>query len=168
MLLFIAVFLLEILDGVVFAPGSEAPTVPQVSMLGMERFRILEVKQERPVLVCNVEFLERVDENAPGIYALRDEVADLCRNTLKLSYKMGKIQTSESQWDLPEFQTLDPHDLSCWIAFNFIQDNILKQNMLETDSVMQRLKSQRDILQQNLNYLSAASALESAFKEDSP
>ena len=141
----------------------------QIENLGMERFRILDVKQERPVLICDVEFLESgEDDDNADLQQLREQVADLSRNTLRLSYKMGKVDTSESSWDLPEFNELSPQDLSFWIAYNFMQDNFSKQAMLEINSTRQRLEEEAELLQKNLSYLSAASALEGAFSDSSP
>jgi ATP-dependent Lon protease len=139
----------------------------QIESLGMERYRILSVKQERPVLVCDVQFLEREDDDEADeeLQGLREKVADLSRDTLRLSYKMGKIDLAENQWDLPEFRELNPHDLSCWIAYNFMQDSFSKQAMLEINSTRQRLKREAELLQKNLSYLSAASALEGAFRD---
>ena len=142
----------------------------QIENLGMERFRILEVKQERPVLICDVEFMEsgEEDDDDAGLQELREQVADLSRNTLRLSYKMGKVEASESSWDLPEFNELSPQDLSYWIAYNFMQDNFSKQAMLEINSTRQRLEEEAELLQKNLSYLSAASALEGAFSDSPP
>eukprot|EP00951_Prasinocladus_malaysianus_P014256 scaffold108385_cov36-Prasinocladus_malaysianus.AAC.1 len=133
---------------------------------GLERFKIVSVKKERPVLICDVEFLEREDDTSPEMRTLRDEVADLCKNTLRLSFKVGKVDAVETQWNLPELQNLGPYDLSCWIAFNFLQDNVSKQSLLELDSTTERLEKEREWLQKNLSYLSAASALEGAFTTD--
>jgi len=131
---------------------------------GTQKFRIVEVTQERPVLQCTVEFLERdSDAEKPELVALRDEVAELCGDTVRLICKMQQIPVP----DQPELRDLDPYELSHWVAFTYERDSTSQQTLLELNSTELRLQTERDRLKANLGYLSAASALENAFKEDS-
>jgi len=138
----------------------------QIVNKGLERFKVVNVQQEKPVLICEVEFLEQTDEPASELEDLRAQVAELCRNNLKLSGRFEKSDVPASALDPPQLQTLGPHDLSFWVAFNFFPDVEAKQQLLETDSTVERLKKEQEVLQGNLNYLSAASAIRGAFKDD--
>mmetsp|Transcript_5421 Transcript_5421/g.15080 ORF Transcript_5421/g.15080 Transcript_5421/m.15080 type:complete len:308 (-) Transcript_5421:293-1216(-) len=139
----------------------------QVVCKGLQKFRINNINQERPVLICDVDFVEREDDSDSYLKELRNEVVELCRSTLDLSYRMGKINATESQLKLPEFDSLGPEDLSYWFAYSFLQDNHSKQVLLEMSSVRDRLEQERDMMKNNLSYLSAAAAVESAFKDES-
>eukprot|EP00873_Tetraselmis_striata_P007433 jgi/Tetstr1/427697/TSEL_017822.t1 len=130
---------------------------------GGQKFRILEVKQERPVLICEVELLPTdSDAEDPGMRELRDEVAALCNDTVRLICKMQQIPVPHQ----PELADLGPFELSHYVAFTYERDSAAQQTLLELDSTELRLSVERDRLKAQVSYLSAASALENAFKED--
>ena len=58
----------------------------------IQRFKVLDVVEQRPVLVCEVEFLEETDVEDDGeIKALASDVGDLFMKTLKLGLSIGML-----------------------------------------------------------------------------
>ena len=137
-----------------------------IENVGRERFRIKDVVEEKPILVCEVEYLE---DEEPGTDAygaeakeLRDEVAQLFRDVVKLSTKLKDIPDADPELLEPkELETLSSTDLSFWIASLFAGSPIQQQAILEENSSLNRLKVEKELLENTLKYLSAQSALQS-------
>ena len=137
-----------------------------IENVGRERFKIKDVVEEKPILVCEVEYLE---DEEPGTEAyekesneLRDEVAQLFRDVVKLSTKLKDIPDADPELLEPkELETLDSKDLSFWIASLFAGSPIQQQAILEENSSLNRLKVEKELLENTLKYLSAQSALQS-------
>lgn len=135
---------------------------------GMERFKILKVLTERPVLTCEVEVLDEDNDTSEEAVKLAAEVGDLFRNTIRLHVKMNNITTSEDVLEPTELLDASPRELSYWIASIFSDVRPLQQILLEEDSTIARLQRERDVLTETVKYYSAASALKSAFNAPVP
>lgn len=141
-----------------------------ITSKGVERFQILRIVQERPVLVCEVEILkDQPGEDEKLVLELADEVADLFRSALQLSYKLKNGQTrqkvKDEQLEPEELSELKACDLSFWIASMFTDSQQQQQSLLEESSVIQRLMREKEILGGTVKYLSAVSALDTAFTD---
>jgi Lon protease-like protein len=149
---------------------SEFANVPDgrlfVTSKGKERFKVLKVVAEKPILLCEVEVLKE-DEETEEAKQLSLEVADLLRNTIRLNVKMQNIETKEDQIEPEELSTLGPRDLSFWVASFFSDVKLLQQNLLEEEDTVRRLQKEKDVLTETVRYYSAASALKSAFSAES-
>lgn len=146
-------------DGASLQPGRElcvcltpgrrpAPTGRlYVTSRGEQRYRILSVVKEKPVLVCEVEFF--FDEpDAPGeddlpLPELADDVRTLFINTLKLSNK----QKGDGETELPkELESLDPTALSFWLLRIFAAHPAEQQRILDMTSCRARLLASQAVL----------------------
>lgn len=130
---------------------------------GVERFRILEVVKERPVLTCQVEILDEDENMTEEAVTLANEVAELFRNTIRLHIKMNGIKAPDDVLEPAELKDATPRELSYWIASVFSDVRPLQQRLLEEDNTLSRLKKEKDILNETVRYYSAASALKFAF-----
>jgi len=137
-----------------------------VNNKGCEKFKVLRVVKEKPVLVCEVETVPEEDEHADGIASLAKEVAQLLRDTIKLNVKMQSLDVEEERLSPKELDSLGPKELSYWVASFFQDVKLLQQNLLEEDSTLKRLKKEKDILAETVKYYSAAAALKGAFSSD--
>lgn len=133
-----------------------------VSNKGRDRFRILNIVKEKPVLLCEVEVIPETEETEETKELAR-EVAELLRNTIKLNLKMQNISVSDDQLEPQELNELGPRELSYWVASFFSDVKVLQQNLLEEDDTVRRLEKEKNVLSETVRYYSAASALKSAF-----
>lgn len=137
-----------------------------IENVGRERFKIKDVVEEKPILVCEVEYLEDEEPETASYVeeagVLRDEVAQLFRDVVKLSTKLKDIPDADPELLEPkELETLSGRDLSFWIASLFAGSPIQQQAILEENSSLNRLKVEKELLENTLKYLSAQSALQS-------
>ena len=137
-----------------------------IENVGRERFKIKDVVEEKPILVCEVEYLEDEEPETASYVeeagVLRDEVAQLFRDVVKLSTKLKYIPDADPELLEPkELETLSGRDLSFWIASLFAGSPIQQQAILEENSSLNRLKVEKELLENTLKYLSAQSALQS-------
>lgn len=137
-----------------------------IENIGRERFKIVDVVEEKPVLVCKVEYLADEDENdeesASRLESLREEVAILFRDVVKLSTKLKDFSDADKEVLEPkELETLNPRDLSFWVASLFAGSPYNQQALLEENSSLKRLTVEKELLENTLKYLSAQSALQS-------
>lgn len=128
---------------------------------GRERFRIISVVRERPIMIAEVEELPEDAADSEEVGALAKEVADLLRSTIRLNVKLNNIQASEDQLEPEELAGLGPRDLSYWIASFFGDVKGLQQKLLEESSTVERLKVEKGVLSDTVNYYSASVALRS-------
>lgn len=141
-----------------------------VTNKGCERFKVLKVVQEKPIMLCEVEQMieeEETEEASEDIRALATEVADLLRSTIKLNVKMQNITVTDDQLEPEELAELAPRELSYWVASFFSDVKLLQQNLLEENSTLKRLQKEKEVLSETVRYFSAASALKFAFSGDS-
>ena len=134
-----------------------------INTVGRERFRIENIVEERPVLVCDVEVLQEDNVATEEARELAEEVAELFRNVVKLSVKLKEAPVPPELAEPSQLTTLSPSELSFWVASLFAGNPFNQQSLLEEDSTMKRLKTEQDMLSSTLKYLSAQAALQSAF-----
>jgi len=124
-----------------------------VTSRGEQRYRILSVVKEKPVLVCEVEWF--CDEpDAPGeddlpLPELADDVRTLFINTLKLS---NKQKGDARETELPmELDSLDHTALSFWLLRIFAAHPAEQQRILDMTSCRARLLASQAVLRCVLN-----------------
>lgn len=137
-----------------------------IENIGRERFKIVDVVEEKPVLVCKVEYLsdedDTDDESVSRLESLREEVATLFKDVVKLSTKLKEFSEADQEVLEPkELETLNPRDLSFWVASLFAGSPYNQQALLEENSSLKRLTVEKELLENTLKYLSAQSALQS-------
>ncbi|GMH44451.1 hypothetical protein BSKO_12403 [Bryopsis sp. KO-2023] len=140
-----------------------------VTSRGIQRFSIVEVIEEKPVLICDVQLLEDNEEADPEqVTQLAEEVSEAYRSVLQLSWKLSnkKQEGKDDVLEPEELSLLSPSDLSFWVASLFANSEREQQELLEELSVTKRLQRELEILNGSLQYLRAKSALESVFKDD--
>lgn len=139
-----------------------------VENVGQERFRILEVVEQKPVLVCDVEYFEEDRDASADTEALGREVGELFRSLVSLSLKLrdGPALPKEVT-DPSQLNDLDPWGLSFWVASLFAGNPFQQQTLLEMPSTRERLESVKSLLENTVKYMSAQAALASAFKGSS-
>eukprot|EP00803_Ostreobium_quekettii_P006098 evm.model.scf_1560.3 EVM.evm.TU.scf_1560.3 scf_1560:28159-32634(+) len=141
-----------------------------VTSSGVQRFQIVNVVQERPVLVCEVKMLEDTPgEDEKLVLDLADEVRELFRSALQLHHKLkgtqSKTKVKKEQLEPEELSELPACDLSFWIASMFQDSRQEQQNLLEESSVLGRLTMEKEMLGGTVKYLSAMSALSTALTD---
>lgn len=137
-----------------------------VQTIGRERFKISEVVEERPILVCDVELLndaEMLNEDPEKAKELADQIGTLFREMVKLTVKLRGSTVPDEVQDPVELRTLAPRELSFWVASLFGGNPYNQQALLEEDCTMKRLKVEEELLSETLKYLSAQAAVKSAF-----
>jgi len=150
-----------------------------IDNLGRERYKILEVVEERPVLVCKIQYLdstlEEEDKKKNGDNnnnnnsdeeekELAVKAAQLFKSVVQLSIKLRDSPLPSEVADPSQLRELSPRDLSFWMASLIAGNPYQQQALLEEETTMDRLKAVVDLMESTLKYLSAQSALQSAFK----
>lgn len=136
-----------------------------VSSIGRERFRIRDVIEERPVLVCDVEPLSEDEDSSEKAVAKAGDVGDAFRNVVRLSMKLRDAEVPRELQDPVQLTELSPSALSFWVASLFAGNPYSQQAVLEEDSTMARLQQVGEVLEGSLKFLSAQSALQGAFSK---
>ncbi|CAD7695934.1 unnamed protein product [Ostreobium quekettii] len=141
-----------------------------VTSSGVQRFQVVNVVQERPVLVCEVQVLhDTPGEDEKTVLKLADEVVELFRSALQLHHKLksaqSKAEVKDEQLEPEELSELTACDLSFWIASTFQDSRREQQSLLEEPSVVGRLKLEKEMLGGTVKYLSAMSALTTALTD---
>ncbi|GLC41480.1 hypothetical protein PLESTB_001007100 [Pleodorina starrii] len=132
-----------------------------ITTKGRERFRVLSIVKERPIMIAEVEELEEDEAEGEEVVVLAKEVADLLRSTIRLNVKLNNLEASEDQLEPEELAGLGPRDLSYWIASFFGDIKVLQQSLLEEESTVKRLNREKEILSDTVRYYSATVALKS-------
>ncbi|KAL4430787.1 hypothetical protein ABPG75_006043 [Micractinium tetrahymenae] len=138
-----------------------------VNNIGRQRFKIVEVVEEKPVLICDVEYLpdaEDEEANSPEAHELAKEVSDLFRNVVSLSVKLKDSTVPDEIANPRQLAELAPRELSFWVASLFAGNPYQQQALLEEETAMGQLKAVKELLGGTVKYLSAQAALRSAFK----
>ncbi len=122
-----------------------------VNSRGGQRYRVLRVVKELPVLVCEVEWLvDEPDMMTPDddftLPELAEETRTLFVNTLRLSNK-----TKGDERDAPELPdelaALSPQELSFWLMRVFAEHPREQQLLLDMTSTRERMERARTVLQ---------------------
>jgi len=117
--------------------------------LGRERFRIQELTQSQPYLRADVEFLEESDMDTPRSLAAAQEVSALYVEYYRLALSLT------NQWQERVALPHEPQGLADFVATRIEADAGLKQQLLETTSVAERLSLERDLLGEATQMLTA-------------
>ncbi|GIL62171.1 hypothetical protein Vafri_16436 [Volvox africanus] len=132
-----------------------------VTSKGRERFRVLSIVKDRPIMIAEVEELPEDEVEGEEVASLAEEVADLLRSTIRLNVKLNNLEASEDQLEPEELAGLGPRDMSYWIASFFGDIKVLQQSLLEENSTVKRLNREKEILSDTVRYYSATVALKS-------
>ena len=130
----------------------------------LKRFTVTEVVEEKPVLVCKVQFIEddlTVDDD-PALIDLAGEVVDIFQKALALGSSLDSLD-SALEPPKPEQLSLPPTELSYWLASLFPQDPQEQQLMLQIISTEGRLNRLKEIFDSTYQYHLARSSLKKAF-----
>eukprot|EP00892_Ulva_mutabilis_P007155 jgi/Ulvmu1/4811/UM020_0096.1 len=152
---------LEILHHKVF-PDARLLTVSK----GRERFRLVKIVQERPVLLCDVEYLED-DANEDDLSPSAEELKSLFRDVLKLNARYKNMPVDEEFLAPPELEKLPPSQVAFWVGSMFSGDPEGQQSLLQTQSPQARIDMVKATLSEALKHTSAALAIESVFSAPS-
>jgi Lon protease-like protein len=110
--------------------------------VGVERFKIGAITQSQPYLRADVDLLPDTDTDLPATTTTAEEVGGLYVEYYRLALALT------SQWQervaLPQL----PAALADFVATRIETEPDLKQRLLETISVSDRLAIERDLLQQ--------------------
>lgn len=139
-----------------------------IDSIGKERYKILEVVEQKPILVAKVEILDEDDDTSEAASTLAKDVAQLYRDVASLSLKLKDQSVNVQDMEEPAaLSTYGPRELSFWVASLFAGNPYNQQALLEVESTRERLEAESEILSSTLKYLSAQVALQSAFGEGS-
>ena len=150
---------------------SEFDTLPDgrlyVSSRGGQRYRVLRVIKEQPVLLCEIEWLsDEADVQPEGdlsLAELADDVRQLFITTLMFS---NKQKGDDRETDLSEeLGSLTPTELSFWLMRIFGEHPTEQQKLLEMTSCRERLLASQVVLRETCSYLSATSAIKNAMSD---
>lgn len=141
-----------------------------VGSKGGQRYRVVQVIKELPVLICEVEWMkDEPDVMKPDdeftLEELADETRTLFLNTLRLSNKAKTGDADEPEGLAEQLGQLDAQALSWWMMNVFVEHPQEQQMMLDMTSARERLERARSVLRETCSYLSATSALKSALSD---
>jgi Lon protease-like protein len=109
---------------------------------GIIRYRLAKyVDLGKPYLTAEVGFFEDVIEEESVLAPIADEVFDLFQRVAKAAFDI-----SGNRGRFPEIQKSDPERLSFIVTAAFSLDNQLKNELLETESTVERFGKLRGIL----------------------
>eukprot|EP00884_Botryococcus_braunii_P005592 jgi/Botrbrau1/15033/Bobra.320_2s0007.2 len=142
-----------------------------VNNKGVERFKVLRIKEQRPVMIAEVEVLPEDVPDESEVETLAAEVVSLFSSLLSLNIKMGRVKRVDilSKWGVDEevlktqvLTRLKPTELSYWIAAIFQENTLHQQTLLQEPLTAERLKQEKEVLSGTVAYLAARQAVESA------
>jgi Lon protease-like protein len=118
-----------------------------LSMLGLERFEIIEVVRSVPYLMAKVRILEDSTPDVPNeiVVAAQNSFSDYVR----------AVTAAQGGWIREVSQEHDPVKLSYLISTTLRAEPVVKQHLLEVPSVVDRLVMGTSLLQQGETRLKA-------------
>ncbi|KAK6939417.1 Lon protease, N-terminal domain [Dillenia turbinata] len=133
---------------------------------GQERFRVTKLVRTKPYLVAAVNWLEDrpSGDGEEDLESLASEVESHMKDVIRLSNRLNGKPEKEAQ-DLR--RNLFPTPFSFFVGSTFEGAPREQQALLELEDTAARLKREREILRNTLNYLSAASAVKDVFPSSS-
>jgi Lon protease-like protein len=108
--------------------------------VGGDRFRIEQITQSHPYLRADVEFLQQFGADTPESRAAAADVSGLYRDYHRLALSLT------SQWQDRIGLPPEPDALADFVAGRMETEQELKQRLLETTSVKERLGIERELL----------------------
>jgi len=136
-----------------------------LNSIGQRRFRVKEVVRERPVLVCEVEWLDPIDPapESPEVEALGKEVAELVCDVLNLNLKLDRVDEKGSAMFKKEITGKGARSVSFIAATLFADSQPEQQFLLEMGSTEERLKREKEVFDETRKWLTAQISLKSVF-----
>ncbi|CAG9460446.1 unnamed protein product [Pedinophyceae sp. YPF-701] len=136
---------------------------------GGRRFRVKDVLQETPVLVCEVEWIDEPQPEPfdPEAEELSQEVLQTLRSVLDLNCKLNQAASDVMDKLEREAAGRGPAEVSYLAASMFADAPAEQQQLLEMDTAIERLTRERELLQEAERFLSAQVALKGVFGEGS-
>lgn len=129
-----------------------------INSVGRQRFRITNVVQEAPIVICEVELLDEdgIEEDTPALRALAGEVVQAFKDVIRLNFKARKLTPTKEALEPKELEGLvHPRDISFWVASMFGDSRLEQQLLLEMPGTQQRLEREKEVLEETLKWLSA-------------
>jgi len=121
-----------------------------IASKGQDRFKIVRVLREQPILICEIEpYLDVEDTSESELVDLSQEICELYRNIVKLSRKVkgNEKEIEDVEYKEPEqFSQLTPSGLSFWFASLFMESPFEQQKLLEEQSSNERLQREKVII----------------------
>lgn len=117
-------------------------------VVGRERFRIAKLTQERPYMVADVEPLTSVIGDDPQLGAVAGTVSALFQDYFRLQLAL------DGQWARSFNVPDNPMVLADFVAARMTTSNRVKQTLLETLSVSERLRREENVLEREIQGLS--------------
>ncbi len=108
--------------------------------VGVQRFRVLDVALDRGYLTGTVETLEASPDDAGQVAAEAERVGALFGEYYRLYLALG------DQWQRTAAMPSDPSELADFVGASTDVDLQVKQDLLETVSVLHRLRKESGIL----------------------
>ncbi len=118
--------------------------------LGMQRFRIVKVRNEKPYLMADVDYFD--DEDSVTLETVQSEAVTLFKEALRLSGRDNRVN---------DFDDLTPKELSFIIAGGAGFTHPEKQAFLEMTSTEERLRKAGSALKRLLERLQTTKEIES-------
>ena len=130
-----------------------------VAVQGLERIRILEYVAEQPYLKARIEVVPELEERTTEVEALRRNLVAMFRQFVELStYLPNELA------DVAE-SVEDPRHLTYLVASNAPGDVAFKQELLEVDSVREKLQRLTGHLQREIEVLRIEESIRSQAQE---
>jgi ATP-dependent Lon protease len=121
-----------------------------VTVQGLERIILLDFISEQPYLVARVELRPEIEERTPEVEALRRTLVSLFQRVVELSaYLPNELATVASSIE-------DPRQLAYLVASNVRGDVPFKQDILEIDSIREKLQRLIDHVRREIEVLEIA------------
>lgn len=136
-----------------------------VNNQGVERFKVIKVLEERPVLMALVEVLQEEEDEGEVYDELARDVRENFRTLLLLNARAKQREPTQVPEEIDSFR---PGALSYYIASLLVESPMHQQVMLEEDSLQKRLEAQKELLVGSVAYVRARLALEGAFAAPTP
>jgi ATP-dependent Lon protease len=126
--------------------------------VGMQRFSIIELVQDRSYARANVQLLVEEEPDAKA-HELAKEVMTVLKDLSRLSSKL----IGHAGIDLTEDAPTTAGELSFWIPARLYDSRSEQQKVLEMDSIADRLECELSLLDETRKHLAAKAALKDAF-----
>ncbi len=132
----------------------------QIIVQGLERIRILEYVEEQPYLKARVEAAPETVEESVELEALKRNAVQLFQRLVSL------VQYLPNELALAALNIDDPRQVVYLIANSVQMDLDLRQNLLEIDSLLEKLGKLTEFLTKELEVLELGKKIQSRAQEE--
>jgi ATP-dependent Lon protease len=132
----------------------------QIIVQGLERIRILEYVEEQPYLKARVEAAPETVEESVELEALKRNAVQLFQRLVSL------VQYLPNELALAALNIDDPRQVVYLIANSVQMDLDLRQNLLEIDSLQEKLEKMTQFLTKELEVLELGKKIQSRAQEE--